>query len=47
MKCCEVMKNIEVDIVLVSPMRRTLQTCDIIFKNHPSKPKIIVDPDVR
>lgn len=28
-------------------MRRCLQTCDIIFKDHPSKPQIIVDPDVR
>lgn len=28
-------------------MRRTLETCDLIFRNHKSKPKIIVDPSVR
>ena len=28
-------------------MRRALQTCDIIFSDHPSKPIILVEPDVR
>lgn len=41
------MKNENIDLVLVSPLRRTLQTCDIIFRNHKSKPKIIVDPVLR
>lgn len=41
------MKAIPVDLVIVSPMRRALMTCDLIFKGHPNKPKIIVDPDIR
>jgi phosphohistidine phosphatase SixA len=41
------MKYIPVNLVLVSPMRRALETCKIIFKDHPSKPKIVVDPNVR
>ena len=28
-------------------MRRTLETCHIIFRDHKSKPKIIVDPHLR
>ena len=46
-KAREEMKNVEVDVVLVSPMRRALHTCDIIFKDHPSKAKIIVEPEFR
>jgi|JI9StandDraft_2_1071091.scaffolds.fasta_scaffold607071_1 broad specificity phosphatase PhoE len=38
------MENIPVDIVIVSPLRRALETCHHIFKDHPSKPQIIVDP---
>lgn len=41
------MQNENIDLVLVSPLRRTLQTCDIIFKNHKNKPKIIVEPHSR
>ena len=41
------MGKIEIDIVIVSPMRRALQTCDIVFSKHQNKPPIIVDPDVR
>jgi broad specificity phosphatase PhoE len=40
-------KDLEVDIVLVSPMRRALRTCAIIFENHPSKAEIIVEPSFR
>ena len=28
-------------------MRRALQTCDIIFRDHPNKPRIVVEPGVR
>lgn len=41
------MKNIDVGLVLVSPMRRTLETCAIVFEGHESKPKIVVEPAVR
>lgn len=34
-------------MVLVSPMRRALHTCHIIFENHPSHPKVIVEPAFR
>ena len=29
---------------MVSPLRRALLTCDIIFKDHPSKPQVFVEP---
>jgi broad specificity phosphatase PhoE len=41
------MAEIEVDLVIVSPLRRALHTCDIIFKNHKCKPPIIVEPCFR
>ncbi len=41
------MINEHVDLVLCSPLRRTMQTCDIVFRDHPSKPRIIVDPSLR
>ena len=37
----------KLDVVLVSPMRRALHTCQIIFDGHPDKPKIIVQPSFR
>jgi broad specificity phosphatase PhoE len=41
------MASEHVDLVLCSPLRRTMQTCDIVFRDHPSKPRIIVDPKLR
>jgi broad specificity phosphatase PhoE len=38
------MKNINLDLIVVSPLRRALKTADIIFNNHTSNPPIIVDP---
>ena len=40
----KVVSKHQIHVVLVSPLRRALQTCDIIFKDHPSKPMIIVEP---
>jgi bisphosphoglycerate-dependent phosphoglycerate mutase len=37
----------DVDVVIVSPMRRALRTCQIIFENHKSKPVIFVEPSFR
>ena len=39
-----IMADKKIDIVFVSPLRRALETCWEIFKDHPSKPQIIVDP---
>ena len=41
------MEELDVEVVLVSPMRRALRTCDIIFKGHHSKAEIIVEPSFR
>ena len=41
------MKDVDVDVVIVSPMRRALRTCHIIFKEHKSKAKVIVEPAFR
>ena len=41
-ECREKTAGEEVDLVLVSPLRRTMQTCDIIFRDHKSKPRILV-----
>jgi broad specificity phosphatase PhoE len=38
------MSKVDVDVVIVSPMRRALTTCALVFKNHKSKAPIIVDP---
>jgi broad specificity phosphatase PhoE len=38
------MKDVELDYVIVSPLKRALVTCYEIFKDHKSKPKIVVDP---
>lgn len=46
-ECKEKIKNIPVDLVIVSPLRRALKTCDIIFDGHPSNPPVIVDPTFR
>lgn len=35
---------LDVQRVFVSPLKRALQTCDILFKDHPNKPEIIVHP---
>ncbi|CAG9316732.1 unnamed protein product [Blepharisma stoltei] len=36
--------SLNVTKVYVSPLRRALQTCDILFRNHPNTPKIVVHP---
>mmetsp|Transcript_14052 Transcript_14052/g.14097 ORF Transcript_14052/g.14097 Transcript_14052/m.14097 type:complete len:85 (-) Transcript_14052:359-613(-) len=36
--------SLDVQIVFVSPLRRALKTCDIIFKDHPNHPPVIVHP---
>lgn len=41
------MKNTEVDVILVSPLRRALHTCSIIFEGHKSKAQVIVEPAFR
>ena len=41
------MAEVDVDIVLVSPMRRALRTCSIIFEGHKSKAAVIVEPSFR
>ena len=41
------MEDVDVDVVVVSPMRRTLMTCDLIFREHKNKPMIKVDPSIR
>ena len=35
--------SLDIQKVFVSPLRRALRTCDILFKNHPKKPEIIVN----
>jgi broad specificity phosphatase PhoE len=37
-------RDIKVDVVVVSPLYRTLQTCDLIFQGHPSNPTVLVSP---
>lgn len=37
----------QIDTVIVSPLRRAIQTAHYLFKDHPSKPKMIVNPMVR
>lgn len=41
------MNRVKVDLVICSPLRRALSTCDIVFKNHESHPLVIVDPVFR
>jgi broad specificity phosphatase PhoE len=38
---------IDVDLVLVSPLRRALHTCSIVFEKHKSNAPIIVEPAFR
>jgi broad specificity phosphatase PhoE len=38
---------IPLDIVLVSPLRRAIQTAYYLFRDHPNKPKLIVVPFLR
>ena len=40
----EKLKNVNISLVLVSPLRRTLQTAYYAFKDHPSKPLFKVIP---
>jgi broad specificity phosphatase PhoE len=41
------MADINIDAVIVSPVRRTLQTCSIIFEGHRSNPQVFVEPYFR
>lgn len=41
-KALELVHGLNIDKVFVSPLRRALQTCEILFSTHPLKPKIIV-----
>lgn len=34
----------DIERVLVSPLRRAIETAYYLFKDHPKKPKLIVDP---
>lgn len=47
MECREKMKDIDLDLIIVSPLRRALMTCEIIFENHKSNAPVIVDPAFR
>ncbi|OMJ65897.1 hypothetical protein SteCoe_37453 [Stentor coeruleus] len=38
--------SLQISKIYVSPLRRALQTCEILFKNHPDKPKIVVDHEL-
>ena len=46
-ECREKIGKIDVDLVIVSPLRRALSTCHEVFKEHKSSPPIIVDPTFR
>jgi broad specificity phosphatase PhoE len=43
----EKLKEIKIDLVYTSPLYRTLRTTQILFKNHPSNPKVVVLPLIR
>ena len=43
----EKMKDIDIDLIIVSPLRRALMTCELIFENHKSNAPVIVDPAFR
>lgn len=47
LECREKMKEIDVDLIIVSPLRRALITCELIFENHKSNAPVIVDPAFR
>lgn len=38
------MKNVNIDLIIVSPLRRALKTCHLIFDGHKDNPPIIVNP---
>ena len=41
------MKNIHIDLIIVSPLRRALKTCHLVFDAHKDNPPVIVDPSFR
>ena len=45
--CRQKMKDIDVDLVIVSPLRRSITTCFQVFKGHKSNAPVIVDPIFR
>jgi broad specificity phosphatase PhoE len=47
LKARQEVQGLDVDVVLVSPLRRALHTCAIVFEGHPSTPPIIVEPAFR
>jgi broad specificity phosphatase PhoE len=47
LKTREEVKDLNFDVILVSTLRRALQTCSIIFKGHHSNAPIIVEPAFR
>ncbi|OMJ72281.1 hypothetical protein SteCoe_29332 [Stentor coeruleus] len=38
--------SLQIEKVFTSPLRRALETCEILFKDHPLHPKIIVHPQL-
>jgi len=43
-KAAELVKDVNIGLVISSPLRRCLQTTHRIFANHPNKPKVQVAP---
>jgi Fructose-2,6-bisphosphatase len=43
----EILKDVNIRLVITSPFRRCLLTTHYIFQNHPNKPKVLVWPIVR
>jgi broad specificity phosphatase PhoE len=41
------MKDKDIDLIIVSPLRRALKTCHLVFDGHKSNPPVIVDPSFR
>ena len=46
-ECKEKTNLYPISLVLVSPLRRTLQTAKLLFENHPNKPSFLVVPYLR
>ncbi len=46
-KASEILKDVNIHIVITSPFRRCLQTTQYIFQDHPNRPKVLVWPVVR
>jgi len=46
-QAAEKLKNINVGLVVTSPLRRSMETAHIIFKDHKDKPRIVVWPIIK